>query len=336
MEQTKTCHYCGTALPEGATECPTCGQRFDAVEESGGGSQDAVNEVVAQQDSNKQPPVAPRFDPNTGQPLQQRFDPYTGQPLDGQPFQQRFDPHTGQPINGQPFQQRFDPHTGQPLDGQSPVGVPPVNVPPTPDIEQYPEKRSNKLPWLIAAIVAAVVVLGVGFYFVHDYKQKEAAQEAYLAEMRATKLAAEKAKQAAEAAKAAEEKAKQEAQAAAEKAAKAAEEAEIRAFIRDMNNNKRYDNESWLYSHCSQKVLSKLRGWYNYEGEGLAWWAFQGFGVGDTDPNGRITELRTLGDGWYSYDATVFGDPFTNKIKVRKKNGKFIIEDFDPGVISID
>lgn len=126
-----------------------------------------------------------------------------------------------------------------------------------------------------------------------------------------------------------EEQAAAEEQAAKEQA-QAAEEAEVHSFIRDMYNNRRYDDDTFLHYHCSPKMISKLRDGYDYDcdtGDCLAGWMFRSGAQDGLNNEYGIIEIKTLEGNWYSYTATDYGTRFTHKIKVVKSGSDFIIDD---------
>lgn len=100
---------------------------------------------------------------------------------------------------------------------------------------------------------------------------------------------------------------------------------EIAAFIRDMYETGRYNDEEFLRKHCSKALLARLAEEYDYEGEGYAGWEFRS-GAQD-GPNSNLNDIIsiTADGGWYTYRAYDMGLQFKRRVNVVKENGNFII-----------
>ena len=106
---------------------------------------------------------------------------------------------------------------------------------------------------------------------------------------------------------------------------------EIKSFITQMYNNKRYEDYDFLRKHCSSGLLKKLQDAYTYDTDGIAYatWLFrssQQDSKPEADDKTIMLEIKADGD-WFIYTALDMGWEFTNRIKVTNKRGKIIIED---------
>ena len=106
---------------------------------------------------------------------------------------------------------------------------------------------------------------------------------------------------------------------------------EIKSFITQMYNNKRYEDYDFLQKHCSAELLKKLQDAYPYDTDGIAYatWLFRSEKQ-DSKPRADdktiMLEVKMDGD-WFVYTALDMGWKFTNRIKITNKGGKIIIED---------
>ena len=106
---------------------------------------------------------------------------------------------------------------------------------------------------------------------------------------------------------------------------------EIKFFITQMYNNKRYEDYDFLQKHCSAELLKKLQDAYPYDTDGVAYatWLFRS---GRQDSKSRaddktiMLEVKADGD-WFVYIALDMGWKFTNRIKISNKGGEIVIED---------
>lgn len=125
--------------------------------------------------------------------------------------------------------------------------------------------------------------------------------------------------------KQAEEKAAQEAAEKA-KADSIARDNKVIDFITDMYNSHKYENLQWIKTHCTQKVISKLRRDYDYDDDGLATWDFRSDAQDGPTNAHSITEVKPLGDGWYQYDFIDMGVKGSHKLLIIEDNGSFMID----------
>ena len=106
---------------------------------------------------------------------------------------------------------------------------------------------------------------------------------------------------------------------------------EIKSFITQMYNNKRYEDYDFLQKHCSAELLKKLQDTYPYDTDGIAYatWLFRS-GQQDSKPGADdktiMLEVKADGD-WFVYTALDMCWEFTNKIKITNKGGEIVIED---------
>ena len=106
---------------------------------------------------------------------------------------------------------------------------------------------------------------------------------------------------------------------------------EIKSFVTQMYNNKRYEDYDFLRKHCSTELLKKLQDAYPYDTDCIAYatWLFRS-GKQDSKPGteGKTIMLEVKLDGdWSVYTALDMGWEFTNRIKITNKGGEIIIED---------
>ena len=100
----------------------------------------------------------------------------------------------------------------------------------------------------------------------------------------------------------------------------------IITFITDMYNNKKYEDYSFLKSHCSTTVLNKLRADYDYDDGGLATWDFRSDSQDGPNNKHSVINVEPQGDGWYEYTFYDMGNKASRKIKISESNGEFLIE----------
>ena len=124
----------------------------------------------------------------------------------------------------------------------------------------------------------------------------------------------------------AEEKAAAEAKAKAE-ADSIARDQKVIDFLTDMYNSYKYENYQWIKSHCTQKVISKLRRDYDYDDGGLATWDFRSDAQDGPTNAHSITEVKPLGDGWYQYDFIDMGVKGSHKLLIIDDGDSFKIDE---------
>lgn len=106
---------------------------------------------------------------------------------------------------------------------------------------------------------------------------------------------------------------------------------EIKSFITQMYNNKRYEDYDFLRKHCSSGLLQKLQDAYTYDTDSIAYatWLFRS-SQQDSKPGADdktiMLEIKADGD-WFVYTALDMGWEFSNRIKIRSKGGEIVIED---------
>lgn len=110
-------------------------------------------------------------------------------------------------------------------------------------------------------------------------------------------------------------------------------DAEATAFITDMYNNKRYENDDFLRSHCTPKLLKKMAADFGYDcpqGICYAVWEFRS-GAQDyaTERLHRIISITSLGDGFYKYFFFDRGIRGANKLRLTKQNGEILMDDVE-------
>ena len=101
-------------------------------------------------------------------------------------------------------------------------------------------------------------------------------------------------------------------------------------FITDMYNNGKYNDDEFLETHCSSKMLNILTEAFEYDCEGgdcYAGWIFRSMNQDGPNERTEIISVKPLGEHWYKYDFYDMGNRADNTIKVIKENGKFIIDD---------
>ena len=106
------------------------------------------------------------------------------------------------------------------------------------------------------------------------------------------------------------------------------------AFIKSMYNQEKYEDYSFLKSHCTRKMLKKLADSYEYEGGGFATWLFRS-GAQDEKYNwgqnveseSKILSIVAKDDHWYAYTALDMGWKFTNWVYLIKSGNTFLIDD---------
>lgn len=98
------------------------------------------------------------------------------------------------------------------------------------------------------------------------------------------------------------------------------------AFIKDMWNNNRYENDAFLEKHCTPKMLKKLKD-SDYD-------FFEGYNTqifhAEFHDCGNRTELLKvfpMDDGWYRYDFYDSGAKCAIDLKMFEKNGVIMIDD---------
>ena len=101
-------------------------------------------------------------------------------------------------------------------------------------------------------------------------------------------------------------------------------------MITSMYNGEKYYDNSYLKSHCTNKLLNKLRADYEYDcetGDCLAGWDFRSpYQDGPSDKYGIIS-VKALGDDWYRYDFYDMGNRGANKVKIIEVDGKLLFDE---------
>lgn len=107
-------------------------------------------------------------------------------------------------------------------------------------------------------------------------------------------------------------------------------------FIKNMYNQEKYEDYSFLKSHCTRKMLKKLEDNFGYECDGTCYatWLFRS-GAQDEKYNwgqnveseSKILNIVAKDDHWYAYTALDMGWKFTNWVYLIKSGNTFIIDD---------
>ena len=101
------------------------------------------------------------------------------------------------------------------------------------------------------------------------------------------------------------------------------------SFINDFYRNRAFEDYKFLESHCSVRLLSKLRKAYGYEGDGYAVWLFRsGAQDGPDNASNDIVSIEKHGD-WYTYEAYDNGILFSRSIRLKERKGSFVIRDVE-------
>ena len=108
------------------------------------------------------------------------------------------------------------------------------------------------------------------------------------------------------------------------------------AFIKNMYNQEKYEDYSFLKSHCTRKMLKKLEDNFGYECDGTCYatWLFRS-GAQDEKYNwgqnveseSKILSIVAKDDHWYAYTALDMGWKFTNWVYLIKSGNTFLIDD---------
>ena len=108
------------------------------------------------------------------------------------------------------------------------------------------------------------------------------------------------------------------------------------AFIKNMYNQEKYEDYSFLKSHCTKKMLKKLEDSFEYECDGTCYatWLFRS-GAQDEKYNwgqnveseSKILSIVAKDDHWYAYTALDMGWKFTNWVYLIKSGNTFLIDD---------
>lgn len=107
------------------------------------------------------------------------------------------------------------------------------------------------------------------------------------------------------------------------------------SFIRNFYQNRCFEDYEFLESHCSVRLLSKLRKAYDYEGDGYAVWLFRsGAQDGPDETRNDIVSIERHGD-WYTYEAYDTGILFNRSVKLKERKGSFVIKDVE-GFVSVN
>lgn len=100
------------------------------------------------------------------------------------------------------------------------------------------------------------------------------------------------------------------------------------SFIRDMYDNVRYEDYSFIEEHCTARLKRRLKAAYDYEGEGYAVWLFRsGVQDGPDDTHG-ITAMEREGK-WFTYDAMDMGVHFIRSVKVKVRKDRILMDAVD-------
>ena len=107
-------------------------------------------------------------------------------------------------------------------------------------------------------------------------------------------------------------------------------------FIKNMYNQEKYEDYSFLKSHCTRKMLKKLEDNFGYECDGTCYatWLFRS-GAQDEKYNwgqnveseSKILSIVAKDDHWYAYTALDMGWKFTNWVYLIKSGNTFLIDD---------
>ncbi len=107
-------------------------------------------------------------------------------------------------------------------------------------------------------------------------------------------------------------------------------------FIKNMYNQEKYEDYSFLKSHCTKKMLKKLEDNFGYECDGTCYatWLFRS-GAQDEKYNwgqnveseSKILSIVAKDDHWYAYTALDMGWKFTNWVYLIKSGNTYLIDD---------
>ena len=108
------------------------------------------------------------------------------------------------------------------------------------------------------------------------------------------------------------------------------------AFIKNMYNQEKYEDYSFLRFHCTKKMLKKLEDSFEYDCDGICYatWLFRS-GAQDEKYNwgqnveseSKILSIVAKDDHWYAYTALDMGWKFTNWVYLIKSGNTFLIDD---------
>lgn len=102
-------------------------------------------------------------------------------------------------------------------------------------------------------------------------------------------------------------------------------------FIKEMYEQKKFEDYAFLEKHCTKDLLAKLASEYDYEGEGYAVWKFRSAAQDGPSDESRIISIQDEGDGWYRYTASDMGIAFSKRILLLDEGGRIVIADLSDG-----
>ena len=95
------------------------------------------------------------------------------------------------------------------------------------------------------------------------------------------------------------------------------EEDVAKNFIANMYNNRLFEDEEFLDTHCSSKLLEKLREAYDYDdSEGYASWLFRSEDQDGPSERHEIIKVESEGNDWYRYEFYDMGTKGAHRIKL--------------------
>lgn len=98
-------------------------------------------------------------------------------------------------------------------------------------------------------------------------------------------------------------------------------------FITDFYNNRKFEDETFLEQHCSERLLKKLRNDYEYEGGGLATWDFRSDAQDGPNERHEIISIEPQGDNWYLYKFYDMGIKGSHEICVIQNDEDYVIDE---------
>ena len=107
----------------------------------------------------------------------------------------------------------------------------------------------------------------------------------------------------------------------------------ICTFIQQMYNLKRYNDDKFLYDHCTERLIIELHHIYAEEYSGneraLAGWVFRS---SEQDGKGysHIIDVKPMGKHWYRYEFYDMGNHAINEIKAFMKSNKIYMDSIRP------
>ena len=107
-----------------------------------------------------------------------------------------------------------------------------------------------------------------------------------------------------------------------------ARDSAVIAFITDMYNTRKFEDNKFLERHCGEKLMRKLQEDFDYDGyEGLASWDFRS--VAQDGPNNvhKVTAVIPEGDGWYKYEFIDMGWKDSHRLLISGNPDLFIMEE---------